>query len=136
MDLALSLRLKNIAAVATLAVLCGCSNHIVPITNFDNQPWPIAGQRLTPAQLSQRITQAANLQGWQVWPTGPNSLQAEFIKQTHHVTVAISFTQTSYSIDFVTSVDMDQANGKIHHKYSEWVERLRAAILSGVGQPA
>jgi hypothetical protein len=133
-DLTLLRRLKNLAVPATLVVLCACgSGHVVPITNYDNQPWLYDAHAapLTADQLSQRIAAAATSQGWRVWPTGPGQMQAEFITRSHHVTVQISYNQATFSIDFVSSVDMNEQGGKIHPKYVQWVEHLRAAILTG-----
>ena len=80
------------------------------------------------------MTAGATQMGWEVAPLGPNLLRATYIKQTHVVTVRISYTQTTFSIDFVSSINMEEDGGKIHHKYGEWLEALSAGISGAVGR--
>lgn len=127
---------KYIALAVGLAVLCGCGNRTVPITNFDNQPWPVAAQRLTFGELTQRVERSASTAGWKLSEIAPGQLQAVLTEHRHIITVRITFNESAYSIDFVSSVNMDQENGKIHRKYVEWVELLEAAMTSGVGGTA
>ena len=128
--------LKYIGLAVGLAVLCSCANHIIPITNLDNQPMPVAAQRMAPGDLTQRIEHGAGAAGWKLAEMAPGQLQAVYIKEDHVVTVRISFTPSAYSIDFVSSVNMDQGSGKIHHKYKEWIDGLSAAIAAEVGRTA
>jgi len=114
--------------------VAGCSNHFIPIAGVQNQPLPVVAQTLTLDELTRRVTAGATRLGWEIAPLGPNVLRATYTKQNHVVTVRISYTQTTYNIDFVSSVNMEQDNGKIHYKYGEWLAALNAAISAAVGQ--
>jgi hypothetical protein len=126
--------MANIALAGGFLVLAGCSNHIVPIASVHDQPLPVVAQTLTPDELTRRVTAGATQMGWEIAPLGPNLLRATYIKQTHVVTVRISYSPTTFSVDFVSSINMEEDNGKIHHKYGEWLQALSAGISGAVGR--
>lgn len=126
--------MANIALAGGCLVLANCSNHFIPIASVHNQPLPAVAQTLTLDELTRRVTVGATRLGWEVAPLGPNLLRATFIKQTHVVTVRISYNPTAYNIDFVSSINMEEDNGKIHHKYGDWLAALSAGISAAVGQ--
>ena len=126
--------MANIVLAGGCLVLANCANHIISIASVHGQPLPVAAQTLTADELTRRVTAGATQMGWEVAPLGPNLLRATYIKQTHVVTVRISYTQTTFSIDFVSSINMEEDGGKIHHKYGEWLEALSAGISGAVGR--
>jgi hypothetical protein len=126
--------MANIALAGGCLVLANCSNHFIPIANVHDQPLPAVAQTLTLDELTRRVTAAATRLSWEIAPLGPNLLRATYIKKTHVVTVRISYTPTTFSIDFVSSINMDQDNGKISHKYGEWLEHLSAEIFGAVSR--
>ena len=127
--------LKYIGLAVGLAVLCSCANRDIPITNLDNQPMPVQAQRLAFGELTQRIERIASATGWRIAEIAPGQLQAAYVRGQRAATVRISFNQSAYSIDFVSSANLDQEGGKIHRKYKEWVDALNAAIAAEVGGP-
>jgi hypothetical protein len=126
--------MANVVLAGGCLVLAGCSNHIIPIASVHDQPLPAVAQTVTSDELTRRVTAGATRLGWQITPLGPNLLQAMYTKQNHIVTVRISYSPTIFNIDFVSSSNMDQNNGKIHYKYGEWLAALSAEISGAVGR--
>jgi len=121
-------------------ILGGCANHYVAITDIHNQAVPAQAQRLSPDEVTQRISAAAAHLGWQVAQEasiGPGELgrlRAIYTKKDHVVTVRISFNQAAYNLEFVSSSNMDQDSGKISHKYAEWLGNLNSEISRELGR--
>lgn len=126
--------MTNIALAGVCLVLASCGNHIVPIASVHGQPLPAVAQTLTLDELTRRVTAGATRVGWEIAPLGPNLLRATYIKQDHVVTVRISYTPTTYDIDFQSSINMEEASGRIHHKYGDWLAALNASIAEAVGR--
>jgi hypothetical protein len=134
--------LANFGFAALLLMLSACANHSIPIVNIHDHPLPAQVQNLPLDEISRRISAAATRLGWQVAqespssPGGPSQLRAIYAKEDHIVTVHITYSRTSFSIDFVSSINMDEEGGKIHHKYAAWLAALDAAISQGIGRPS
>jgi hypothetical protein len=114
-------------AVAAL-VLLGCAQHIQPIYNVQHHPIPATAQKLDPAEIGKFIVLAGAQHHWKMEPVAPGQINADYTSQNHEVHVAIKYSQSSYSINFVSAVNMDQKGGEIHHKYNEWVRTLETGI--------
>lgn len=131
--------LANLGFAGLLLILGGCANHYVAITDIHNQAVPAQAQKLPLDEVTRRISAAATRLGWQVAHEGPiapgepSRLRAVYTKQKHIVTVRMSYSQAAYSIEFVSSIDMDQDNGKISHKYAEWLANLNLEIARELG---
>jgi hypothetical protein len=126
--------MASLGLAIVLFVLGGCGNHIIPITNVRGQALPASAQQLPLPEVTRRISDAATRLHWQVAQEDPAQLRAIYTKDDHIVTVRITYSQTTYNIEFVSSINMDQDNGRIHHKYGDWLAALSAAISEGVGR--
>jgi hypothetical protein len=85
-------------------------------------------QTLTLSQISAAIQQAGAKRGWQMKQDGPNKIIALHKASNHSVVVNVSYTESLYSITYVSSENFDAKDGKIHRKYATWVVNLQRDI--------
>ena len=55
-------------------------------------------------------------------------LVGTLILRTHTAVVEIPYSATSYSIRYRSSIDLNEAGGKIHKNYNSWVQNLTHGI--------
>jgi len=87
-----------------------------------------ASQPLTLSQISAAIQQAGVKRGWQMRQDGPNKIIASHKAGNYSVVVNVSYTESLYSITYVSSENFDAIDGKIHRKYATWVVNLQRDI--------
>ena len=122
--------LKILFICCAMAVaLAGCG---VWIKNVDvNNKGIVAtnpSQPLTLMQISAAIQQAGLKRGWHMKQDGPNKIIASHKTSNYSVVVAVSYTESLYSITYVSSENFDAKDGKIHRKYATWVINLQRDI--------
>jgi hypothetical protein len=59
--------------------------------------------------------------------TGPGRMVGTLVLRTHTAVVDIAYSTTSYSVTYKSSVDLQEANGKIHKNYNGWITNLNKA---------
>ena len=61
----------------------------------------------------------------------PGLIRADLFIRSHEVSVDIAYTDSSYSITYVSSKNMKYKEKKntIHPKYNQWIRNLDAAIM-------
>jgi len=116
-------RVVIVAAVTVLALVVGCATK--PVMNVHNAP--IATTH-TMEQVRQAIIAGGTSKGWIMQETKPGVVHGTLKARTHQADIDVTYTTTSYSIDYVSSVDLDYKNGMIHRNYNKWIEYLNAAI--------
>ncbi len=98
--------------------------------------------------MQRGIRDAAGKLGWRVEPGEPGHIIATLVVRQHTAVVDISYTQTSYSIVYKSSVNLDYAGADakapspeedirfpvrttpvIHGNYNKWVQQLNDAIF-------
>ena len=104
-----------------------------PILNIVDRQVPVQpdGSRLSAADVRAAIIAGCGAKGW-----APTIVNDEKIKATisvrgrHHAEVEIPFSETSYSIIYVASdnLDYNEKKQKIHRNYNKWVVNLSASI--------
>ena len=132
-----ALKILFICFVTTVA-LAGCG---VWIKNVDvNNKGIVAtnpSQPLTLMQITAAIHQAGLKRGWQMRQDGPNKIIASHkamnSSSNYSVVVAVSYTESLYSITYVSSENFDAKDGKIHRKYATWVLNLQRDIDTALG---
>lgn len=94
-------------------------------------------QSLTLMQVTAAIQQAGLKRGWQMRQDGPNKIIASHkamnSSSNYSVVVAVSYTESLYSITYVSSENFDAKDGKIHRKYATWVINLQRDIDEALG---
>lgn len=82
------------------------------------------------AQREAQIRRAAATQpGWTIEPVRYGLLRASNAWRSHQMTVDIAFDLRTFSIRYVTSVNLDYDGARIHTAYNARVQALEAAIL-------
>lgn len=90
------------------------------------------GKPLTTEQVRKAIIAGAASKQWIASVQAPNIVRATHTRGRHSAVVDIVYTSNSYSIRYVSSVDLSygQRDGTtvIHPTYNNWVNNLRMAI--------
>jgi hypothetical protein len=122
---------KIFAVVFAALLLAACSN--MPIYEVDKHPMPPGTQSMSLGQIEKAIVTAAQRRGWTTEPIAPGVIRATLKKTDHSATVDVAFDQTSYSIKYVTSVNMrEKEDGTIHGRVVNWVRLLEKDITKNV----
>ena len=100
-----------------------------PIYNVTNHPLPVSAQRLPPQTIQQAIVDAALSYHWRIDSKGPGTIGATYQRGKHQAVIAITYSQTAYSITLVRTSGMHQkTNGEINYNYNSWVRKLETRI--------
>lgn len=122
---------KMLVAVFAAALLAACSN--MPIYEVDKHPMPPGAQSLSLGQIETAVVSAAQRRGWTTEPVAPGLVRATYKQADHSATVDVSFDQASYSIKYVSSVNMrEKEDGTIHGRVVNWVRVLEKDIRKNV----
>lgn len=87
-------------------------------------------QKVSKNDLYKAIIKTAYLRGWEVKKVEDGLLNAIYKKPKFSVTVAISYTDNSYDIDYKESEGLmyDEKEQSIHKNYNTWVKTLEREI--------
>lgn len=96
-------------------------------------PSPIAiPAGMTPDQVANAVHQAFLHRGWKIAEDQPGKVEGMLSRKTHSVRVAISYDAQQVTIAYVSSENMDYAQGphgaQIHRKYLSWVKYLNEDV--------
>jgi hypothetical protein len=104
-----------------------------PIQDLMGQPVPTKtdGKKMKVAMVQQGIMEAAVQRQWTARVVKPGAISASIlVRGKHFAEVAIDFTDSEYSIKYVSSRDLDynEAKREIHKNYNKWVSILNQQI--------
>jgi len=129
----MNLRIK-ISLFALLVLLVGCV--AVPIKNVTNAPVTmVSGTSPKLSEVRGAIVRAGASLGWKMKDDGPNKLIGTLDLRKHTAVVEIPYTESSYSIRYVTSTNLDARDGNIHKNYNGWIENLTRGIDTQLANP-
>ncbi len=98
------------------------------------------GQFQGRASLQEREAQirraAATAGGWSLQPMRPGMLRGTNTWRSHTMVVDITFDVRTFSIRYVSSVNLDYDGAQIHQHYNTRVQALERAIMASSGSPA
>ena len=128
-----------LATVAAAALLVGCGRATVPVVNYNDVAFTTTTTKVTLPQVKKAIQVAAETKGWVVTDKGPGKMDATLtVRGKHTVIVLITYTTSSFSINYVDSIDMKygtrDGEAHIHPYYNNWVKELEEAIKIEVKQ--
>ena len=109
-------------AAAVAVTQTGCVG--VPIQNVkDAVVVTSSGKTLSADQVRAAIIRAGTGLGWQITEEAPGKLVG-----THTAVVDIFYTATTYSIQYRSSINLDEGSGQIHKNYNGWITNLVKGI--------
>jgi hypothetical protein len=120
-----------VAVLAIAAVVAvtqtGCVG--VPIQNVkDAAVVTSSGKTLSADQVRAAIIRAGAGLGWQITEEAPGKLVGTLVLRTHTAVVDIFYTATTYSIQYRSSINLDESGGQIHKNYNGWISNLVKGI--------
>jgi hypothetical protein len=84
-------------------------------------------------QIETAIVTAVQRRGWITQPVAPGVIRATYKQADHSATVDVTFDQASYSIKYVSSVNMrEKEDGTIHGRVVNWVRVMEKDIRRNV----
>jgi hypothetical protein len=122
-------RLRQTASIIAITVMLTACHRVEPIYDIANSPISVSvDHKYTQEKVGEIITQAALSKGWLVEKVKPGVLRATIKWKEFSAVSSIHYSKTDYSIQLVSSDNLDQKDGKIHHKYNEYVKALQNDI--------
>ena len=120
--------MKKLAGILLCAFVCaaGCRS-LAPVHNITDKTVVVAEH----TTLQDAILSAGALKHWDMQIVRPGLIRADLFIRSHEVSVDIAYTDSSYSITYVSSKNMKYKEKKntIHPKYNQWIRNLNAAIM-------
>jgi hypothetical protein len=111
------------ALLLLLLIVVGCSS--APILNIKDAA--ITSSH-SPEEVRQAIVAACADRGWRAKEVSPGVLRATLHVRTFDAEIEIAYSSTAYSINYVSSTNLDFKNGQIHNNYNKWVNNLSHSI--------
>ncbi|HDG7845213.1 LptM family lipoprotein [Klebsiella quasipneumoniae] len=106
-------------AATVVGALAGCA-RTAPIEKVN----AIVSAGHTEAQVKDAIIKAGAQRQWIMSDAGPGVIKGKLQNRDHVADIKINYSATSYSIVYVSSINLMAANGKIHRNYNRWVHNL------------
>ena len=125
----------HIAAAAVLVLSASASQagcfRCDPVFNLVDVPVPTSTSKvLTAEQVRAAIIRAGSSLGWQVSDAGPGRLVGTIALRKHTAEIEIPYNESSFSITYKNSTNLDAAEGQIHKNYNGWIQNLNRGILT------
>jgi hypothetical protein len=121
--------------IAVASVLGGFLLLAIPSANADQLvkviDHPIVSSRsLSLEDVKNRVQMAATRRGWTVQEDGPQRFRAtiEADHGNYQAVVAITYTETAYSIELVESKGFRQRGDQINGRANRWIRNLEQDI--------
>lgn len=106
-------------AATVVGALAGCA-RTAPIEQVN----AIVSAGHTEAQVKDAIIKAGAQRQWIMSDAGPGVIKGKLQNRDHVADIKINYSATSYSIVYVSSINLMATNGKIHRNYNRWVHNL------------
>ena len=110
-------------------VLAGVTVSAARIVDIENSPVP---DGLSMDQVQQAIVSSSLERGWIASVEEPGLIEARLSVRSHLAIVSIAFDQSSYSITYKDSHNLDYKPGRIHRNYNRWVAGLDITLQRGL----
>lgn len=135
MKIKLALATAAILAAATMASQAACM-RCAPIQNVSDAPVPsVSGKPLTNDEVRKAIMRAGATLGWQMKADAPGKVTGTLNVRKHTAVVEIPYSTRSYSINYKSSVNLNEEEGQIHNNYNGWVRNLAKGIDANLANP-
>ncbi len=118
---------RSIACAMLILVLAATATDArKKIVNFEKVAIP---EGLSLAQVERAITTGIVDRSWIPKVLAPGHVEAALLIRSHTAIIDIKFDESTYSITYRDSINLDYKNGKIHRSYNRWVANLNLALL-------
>jgi len=126
-------RTAILLSVCSVLLLTSCTT--APILQLDNALLPTKpdGKAYTQEEVQAAILRACNRRGWSGQVQGEGLILASIVVRTHSAKVEIRYTNSTVSISYVDSSELNHSDGYIHRNYNRWVANLYHTILIELG---
>jgi len=114
------------AAMVAQAACLRCE----PILNVKDAAVASQSNKLSEDQVRAAIIRAGAALGWQIKEEAPGKLVGTLVLRSHTAVVDISYTANSYSIQYRSSINLNEQDGQIHKNYNGWISNLAKGINS------
>lgn len=135
MRIKLALATAVILSAATMTSHGACM-RCGPIQNVTDAPVPSAsGKALSSDEVRKAIMRAGTTLGWQMNAGAPGKITGTLNVRKHTAVVEIPYSSRSYSINYKSSVNLNEEEGQIHNNYNGWVKNLAKSIDANLANP-
>lgn len=104
------------------------ASRLEPVYNVIDHPIPPAAQKLSLDEIGRNIILAGTPRHWRFEPIKPGQMRATYDNGKHAATINIAYSQRSYSITLVSTVNLLQEGNEVHRTYNMWVHNLEKDI--------
>lgn len=135
------MRIKLALATAVILTAATMTSHgacgrCAPIQNVTDAPVPSAsGKALGSDEVRKAIVRAGTTLGWQMNANAPGKVTGTLNVRKHTAVVEIPYSSRSYSINYKSSVNLNEEEGQIHNNYNGWVKNLARGIDANLANP-
>lgn len=118
-----SLKLIVIVIIALTLTACMTTKPIYNVTAKN----PTSSTTTAP-QVKKAIIEGAKYKGWSVKEEQPGKLILDIHVRDHYAQIEVPYSAKGYSINYVSSVNLDFDSNKIHRNYNKWIQMLEQRI--------
>lgn len=135
------MRIKLALATAVMLAAATMPSHGAcmrcgPIQNVTDAPVPsVSGKALSSDEVRKAIVRAGTTLGWQMNANAPGKITGTLNVRKHTAVVEIPYSSRSYSINYKSSVNLNEEEGQIHNNYNGWVKNLARSIDANLANP-
>ncbi len=115
---------KSLLILISIVALSGCARSITINDIKTALPASYSTQ-----EVGKVILAAGQSQQWLMAPAGPGQIDGRLLVRDHQIAVRINYSDTEYTISYISSQNMMAKDGKIHRNYNRWVNNLNKQIL-------
>src|SRR5438105_233425 len=113
---------EGLVIAAALFMIVACVAQ--PVLNVSEAPIATNRPNASSDDIRQAIVRAGSGLGWQMTPDRPGHITGRLLLRTHVAVVDVDYTQTTYSIKYKESTNLDYDGEKIHKNYNGWIQNL------------
>jgi len=119
-------RVLMFAGLVLTVFAAGCT--IAPIYNVPNAPVSTSKPNANLDDVGKAIVRAGTALGWNMQVTKPGQILGTLNLRSHEAIVDVNYSQTSYSINYKDSKNLNYDGTNIHKNYNGWIQNLDRGI--------
>ena len=118
-------RLRVLLIGLLLVGLAACKTATIYNVTAANLP---SGSNASDAAIAEAIKAAGERTRWTIKPVAPGKMRGMYSKGRHTAVIEITYTRSTFSIEYVDSTNLQYDGDQIHKAYNKWVMQLEQAI--------